>query len=70
MDLFKVADVTDEERNVIFEIPDDGKEHWQYGFLGDVALMAYSVLGQNIFSNFLLLPVSSLGSFADFFANL
>ena len=70
LDLFKVADVTEEERNVIFDIPDDGKEHWEHGVLGDVALMTYSVLGQNIFSNIFLLPVSSLGSFVDFFANL
>ena len=70
LDLFKVADVTKEERNVVFDLPNDDKEHWQYGALGDVALMTYSVLGKNILSNFLLLPVSSLGSLTDIVANL
>ena len=62
--------VTKEERMIVFDLPDDGKEHWQYGALGDVALLTYSVLGKNFFSDMLLLPVSSLGSFSDFFANL
>ena len=65
-----MAKATKEERMVIFDLDEDCRDHWQYRFIGDLALMAYSFFGKNFITDLMLFPMMLCGWIIDIFVNV